>query len=437
MKIEKLKKELASKLSLLNSKKEEVRSFTESEDKTVDDVKAGMSEIKAQEDEISEIRSSIDVLEKASALKLEEKRDESTNEENSSDNEKEETSDEDVETKKNADDKKESENDEKEKVTEKRDVGGAKDMKIKIGAEETNSKVAAFADYLKTGEVRDVTGISLKDGQVIIPETILTPEKEVLQFPRLGSLVRTVSVTTTTGKLPVFNNSTDLLTAHTEYGQTNKNETPVITPILWDLKTYTGGYVFSQELISDSSYDWQAELQSRLTELRDNTDDSLIITALTDGITKVASDDLLGDLKKALNVTLKPQDSASASIIMSQSAYDIFDQATDAMGRPLLQPNVTQATGYTLLGKTVVIVEDTLFPKSKAGDVNIVVAPLKKAVINFKLIEITGQFQDTYDVWYKQLGIFLRENVVQARKDLIVNLTGKLKTVTVVPTKGE
>lgn len=305
-------------------------------------------------------------------------------------------------------------------------------MKLKVGGEIADKKVTAFADYLKTGEVRNVTGIALNDGKVIIPQTILTPEKEVHQFPRLGSLVRTESVTTTTGKLPIFNNSTDLLTAHTEYGQTTKNATPVITPILWDLKTYTGSYVFSQELISDSSYDWQAELQSRLTELRDNTDDSLIITALTSGVKKTSSTDLLGDIKKVLNVTLKPQDSAAASIVMSQSAYNLFDMATDAMGRPLLQPNVTAATGYTLLGKTVVIVDDKLFPSASAGDVNIVVAPLKKAVINFKLTEITGQFQDTYDVWYKQLGIFLRQNVVQARKDLIVNLTGKLKAVTVV-----
>ena len=388
MKIEKLKKDLATKTAELNTKKAEIRSFTESEDKTIDEVKAGMTEIKEKEDEIKEIRSNIEVLEQASALKDE----------------------------------------------EKRDAGGLQDMKLKVGSEIADKKVTAFADYLKTGEVRDVTGIALNDGKVIIPQTILTPEKEVHQFPRLGSLVRTESVTTTTGKLPIFNNSTDLLTAHTEYGQTTKNATPVITPILWDLKTYTGGYVFSQELISDSSYDWQAELQSRLTELRDNTDDSLIITALTDGVKKTTSTDLLGDIKKALNVTLKPQDSAAASIVMSQSAYNLFDMATDAMGRPLLQPNVTAATGYTLLGKTVVIVDDKLFPSASAGDVNIVIAPLKKAVINFKLTEITGQFQDTYDIWYKQLGIFLRQNVVQARKDLIVNLTGKLKAVTVTPT---
>lgn len=437
MKIDKLKKELAKKQADLATKKAEVRSFTESDDKTIDDVKAGMADIQTKEAEIEEIRSNIEVLEQASGLSTDEKRDEEDLDD--SEIQEEDAAD---ETDEDPEEKQAGESadgvavDKEEKDTEKRDAGGMEDMKLKLGGEIADKKVAAFADYLKTGEVRDVTGIALKDGQVIIPETILTPEKEVHQFPRLGSLVRTESVTTTTGKLPIFNNSTDLLTAHTEYGQTNKNETPVITPILWDLQTYTGGYVFSQELISDSSYDWQAELQSRLTELRDNTDDSLIITALTDGITKITSTDLLGDLKKVLNVTFKPQDSAAASIVMSQSAYNVFDMATDAMGRPLLQPNVTAATGYTLLGKTVVIVDDTLFPKAKAGDVNIVVAPLKKAVINFKLAEITGQFQDTYDIWYKQLGIFLRENVVQARKDLIVNLTGTLKPVTVVPAQA-
>lgn len=437
MKIDKLKKELAKKQADLATKKAEVRSFTESDDKTIDDVKAGMADIQAKEAEIEEIRSNIEVLEQASGLSTDEKRDEEGLDESEiQEEDAADETDEDPEEKQAGESTDGVADDKEEKDTEKRDAGGLQDMKLKVGGEIADKKVTAFADYLKTGEVRDVTGIALKDGQVIIPETILTPEKEVHQFPRLGSLVRTELVTTTTGKLPIFNNSTDLLTAHTEYGQTTKNATPVITPILWDLQTYTGGYVFSQELISDSSYDWQAELQSRLTELRDNTDDSLIITALTDGITKTASTDLLGDLKKVLNVTFKPQDSAAASIVMSQSAYNLFDMATDAMGRPLLQPNVTAATGYTLLGKTVVIVDDTLFPKAKAGDVNIVVAPLKKAVINFKLTEITGQFQDTYDIWYKQLGIFLRENVVQARKDLIVNLTGTLKEVKVVPTQA-
>lgn len=77
MKIEKLKKDLATKTAELNAKKAEIRSFTDSEDKTIDEVKAGMAEIKEKEDEIKEIRSNIEVLEQASALKVEEKRDDS------------------------------------------------------------------------------------------------------------------------------------------------------------------------------------------------------------------------------------------------------------------------------------------------------------------------------------------------------------------------
>ena len=56
-----------------------------------------------------------------------------------------------------------------------------------------------FANFLKTGQVADSisrtdNNIGLNSGSVIIPETILTPEHEQHQFPRLGSLVRTVKV---------------------------------------------------------------------------------------------------------------------------------------------------------------------------------------------------------------------------------------------------
>ena len=128
-----------------------------------------------------------------------------------------------------------------------------------------------FANFLKTGQVSDSirrdNNIGLSAGSVIIPETILTPEHEVHQFPRLGSLVRTIKVSTTTGKLPVFQTSTDKLSLHTEFTPSERHAAPEIKPINWDLKTYTGNYAFSQDLISDSSYNWQSELQSRLQEI--------------------------------------------------------------------------------------------------------------------------------------------------------------------------
>lgn len=293
-----------------------------------------------------------------------------------------------------------------------------------------------FANFLKTGQVADTirrdNNIGLSAGSVIIPETILNSEHEQHQFPRLGSLVRTVKVSTTTGKLPVFQTSTDKLSLHTEFQHSEGHVAPEIKPINWDLNTYTGNYAFSQDLISDSSYNWQSELQSRLQELKDNTQDSLIINALTNGVNTTSATDLIKDIKTALNVNLKPQDSQNASIVLSQSAYNELDQMTDKENRPLVQPDVTKATGKSILGKTVVVVDDLLFPEAKGGDANIIVAPLQKAVINFQNNEITGQFIDSYDIWYKILGIYLREDVVQARKDLITLITSSKATASAV-----
>ena len=279
-----------------------------------------------------------------------------------------------------------------------------------------------FAHFLKTGEItRDNTtgGIGLSNGQVLIPQDILPAEHEQHQFPRLGNLVRQIAVKHTTGKLPVFQPGSGKLALHTELQSTTNSTSPEITEILWNLKTYTGRYVFTRELLDDSDYNWEAELQSRLIELRDNTEDDLIVTKLTAGVTAVKPTNLIDDLKLILDSKLKPYDSNAASIVLSQSAFAQLDQMKDTEGRPLVQPNVTLGTGNAILGKTVTVVDDTLFPSAKQGDVNIVVAPLQKAVIKFKSNEITGQFVDTDDIWYKALGIYMREDVVQANKGVI------------------
>ena len=304
-------------------------------------------------------------------------------------------------------------------TTDKRMKEGT-EMRELHGANE--SAKDQFAHFLKTGEVtRDNTtgGIGLSNGQVLIPQDILPAEHEQHQFPRLGNLVRQIAVKHTTGKLPVFQPGSGKLALHTELQSTTNSTSPEITEILWNLKTYTGRYVFTRELLDDSDYNWEAELQSRLIELRDNTEDDLIVTKLTAGVTAVKPTNLIDDLKLILDSKLKPYDSNAASIVLSQSAFAQLDQMKDTEGRPLVQPNVTLGTGNAILGKTVTVVDDTLFPSAKQGDVNIVVAPLQKAVIKFKSNEITGRLVDIDDIWYKALGIYMREDVVQANKNVI------------------
>lgn len=305
-------------------------------------------------------------------------------------------------------------------TTENEELKEGTEMRELHGANE--SVKDQFAHFLKTGEItRDNTsgGIGLSNGQVLIPQDILPAEHEQHQFPRLGNLVRQIAVKHTTGKLPVFQPGSGKLALHTELQSTANSTSPEIKEILWNLKTYTGRYVFTRELMDDSDYNWEAELQSRLVELRDNTEDDLIVTQLTNGVTAVKPTNLIDDLKLILDSKLKPYDSNASSIVLSQSAFAQLDQMKDSEGRPLVQPNVTLGTGNAILGKTVTVVDDTLFPSAQQGDVNIVVAPLQKAVIKFKSNEITGQFVDTNDIWYEALGIYMREDVVQANKDVI------------------
>ena len=308
----------------------------------------------------------------------------------------------------------------------------------------------SFEEYLRNGQATRAAGdggIVLEDGSVLIPEDILNPEHEKYQFPRLGSLVRNVSVKHTTGKLPVFYPGDGVLSEHAEYAQSDRHAVPEIKPINWDLATYTGSYVYSQDLLSDSDYNWESELQQRLIELRDNTNDAQIIGALTDGIKKVIYEDekaddgklissgIVHEIKQALDVKLQPQDSQQAGIVVSQSAFAALDDLNDGFGRPLIQPDLTKDAGQRLLGKQLVVVPDELFPNAHVGDVNIVVAPLQKAVINFKNNEITGKFMDSYDIWYRILGIYMRQDVVQARPDLIVYIGDKDAATTTTTTK--
>ncbi len=319
---------------------------------------------------------------------------------------------------------------------ETRDNKGGMKMP-KILNQKTDSPVAEnkrdFLHYLKTGEVkRDATegGIGLSTGQVLIPQDILAAEHDQHQFARLGNMIRTISVKHTTGKLPYFSEETGKLTKRTgEFVPSETGTAPQIKQILWDLKSFSKKYPYSIELLNDSDYNWEAELAQRCVDLKDNTDDDEIMKVLTNNITASTTGDLLASITEAIDKKLKPNDSKQSNIVLSQAAFYYLDSMKDTMGRPLIQPDVTKATDGFIKGKSVVIIDDTLFPNAKAGDVNMIIAPLQKAAIKFMQTEVTGKFIDTYDEFFRILGIYMRADYQQYRGDLISWYTGN-KTVT-------
>lgn len=290
-----------------------------------------------------------------------------------------------------------------------------------------------FKNYLLTrdltGELkRDTAGVGLPTGSVLIPKAIMAPEHEQHQFPRLGNLVHNVSVSTTTGIVPIFQTTDQKLQTKAEFDHSADASSKLIKQIAWTLKSYGSKFTTSRDLLMDSNYDWISELQQTLGDLKENTDDSLIANALiTNATHKVTATDAIADIKTALNVNLKPVDSRNAQIILSQSAYNALDQLKDGFGRPLLQPDPTNATANRLFGKTVIVVDDNLL--GKAGEANVVVTPLNRSIYSFNEGQVSGQFLDNFDVFDVVLGVFVRKDVEVARPDLITTIKLTQKSI--------
>lgn len=293
-----------------------------------------------------------------------------------------------------------------------------------------------FAHFLVTREMRPslqreaaAQGVGLTQGSVLIPESILAPLHETHQFNRLENFTHNVNVTTTTGKQPYFQENTGVLQTKEEFNHAKDVDLSNLKFINWDLKTYAGKLALSREVLMDSekgsSENWLAEAQQQMKDLQDNTNDSLIATQLLNGTTTKNATDAVSDMKTILNVNLQPKDSEASQIILTASAYNALDQLKDGFGRPLLQPDPTQASSNLLFGKPVIKVSDTLL--GKAGDAIAVIAPLNKVIYNFTMGQVSGQFIDNFDIYDTTLGVFLRKDVVNGRPDLVnvLKLTDK------------
>jgi HK97 family phage major capsid protein len=84
-------------------------------------------------------------------------------------------------------------------------------------------------------------------------------------------------------------------------------------------------------------------------------------TNITDATT------LLSAIKTMLNKTLDPAVSAGASIFCNQTGLDLMDQLEDGVGRPMLQPDPSLATGYRVKGRPVVVIPTAQFADTDAS----------------------------------------------------------------------
>lgn len=225
--------------------------------------------------------------------------------------------------------------------------------------DEENPEVRSFDTYLET---RDITedGLTLDEGYVVVPEE---EKKNIIELAddivSLKKFVTVKPVSTPTGKQPVRT------TARTKLNTVKElNESPAIgvTPFVevkYEVETKRGYVPYSEEYKQDG-INLVPDLKQFIGEVVVNTENDDILNELSTVRGKTV--DSVDKLKTLVNTGFSAGKKGRVKFLVSQSVFDNLDRVKDKNGRYLLQESISNETGYKLLGKDVVVLDDEYFP---------------------------------------------------------------------------
>lgn len=182
------------------------------------------------------------------------------------------------------------------------------------------------------------------------------------QYVDFSAYINVENVTTLTGwrVIEQFAAALPLTKSTTEMEErTTEGESPLFNKIDYSLDEYRDFLPVSNTLLQDTPVNLMNYLGGWFSKKLVLTHNSVIL-ALINAITgtNVALADGLKGIKTALNKTLDPAFSASASLFTNQSGLDALDQLEDGNGRPLLQPDPSNATAFRVKGRPVVVLSN-------------------------------------------------------------------------------
>lgn len=266
----------------------------------------------------------------------------------------------------------------------------------------------SIESYIRShGTVRD-TGLVTGDIGPMVPEEIIyNPEAEVNSVYDLSKLVTKTPATTASGTYPILKRATAVMNSVEELKENPALAKPEFDEVDWKIATYRGAIPISEESLQDTKVPLMPIIQRNAGEQRLNTLNKAIGDKLiTFNAKSSTADTLTDDLKHVLNVDLDP--AYEKSIVVSQSAYQVLDTLKDKEGRYLLQESITAASGITLFGKQVVIVNDELL--GKVGESHIWVGDLKRSILYINRVDTQITWEKN-EVYGQYLGLVMRFDV--------------------------
>lgn len=406
----KLQEEKRDKLAQLKVLISDTRDLINKEDSSTEDVSDKMNEVQELKKEIQDIDTKLEALESLGEddKPAEAEKDPDTVPEDKRDDEEiDDNSDDDYVAEDELNAKKQ-----KEGKGEKRDM--ATNLTAKQQEEKKEDNTRSIENYIRShGTVRDA-GLKTGDIGPMIPEEIIyNPESEVNSVYDLSKLVTKTPATTGSGTYPILKRAVAVMNTVEELAESPELAKPEFDEVTWKIATYRGKIPISEESLQDTQVPLMPIIQRNAGEQRLNTLNKAISAKLVTFKAKASTADTVADdLKHVLNVDLDP--AYDKSIVISQSAYQVLDTLKDKEGRYLLQESITVASGLTLFGKQVVVVNDELL--GKVGEAHIWVGDLKRAILYINRV-------DTQITWVKNeiygqyLGLAMRFDVEVADKE--------------------
>ena len=207
-----------------------------------------------------------------------------------------------------------------------------------------------------------------EDGGFLVPEDIDHSIRERRrELNPLADLFTVETVNTNSGWRVMDKAPTTGMTALTSEipsGGIAQDDQPEFAKVTYSLTTYGLILPVSNELASDEVANLFSYLANWFAKKHVITE-NLILKGKLEALVAAniaASPDPIGALKGILNKALDPAISLTASLLTNQDGFDLLDQIKDDNGRPLLQPDPTNATSMLFKGRRVKMVANSLLP---------------------------------------------------------------------------
>ncbi|MGN8648321.1 phage major capsid protein [Gracilibacillus sp. HCP3S3_G5_1] len=258
--------------------------------------------------------------------------------------------------------------------------------------------------YVKTkGEARD--GFTSVEGGALIPEELLSAQKQPEDTLDLSKYVRVVPVNSGAGKYPLIKKSGSKMVSVEELKNNPELAKPVIEDVAYDIETYRGYIPVSQEAIDDADYDVVGLITEEIDDQDLNTKNAEIAAAFKNATAKEVTG--LDGIKGVINKDIKKIYNVKAFI--SSSLYNELDTLKDKNGRYLLQDDITVESGKRLSGKEVVVLDDDMIGEAD-GDLVGFIGDAKEAVALFNRKKASVKWVDN-DIYGQLLAGFVRFDV--------------------------